>query len=89
MNNRELQEKIAARFGISKAMSLRIIKFITDEIKSSVAEGDTVKIAGFGSFKRVPAAERKTHAPNGGTVTTPKHNRAKFVVAKAFKSQVW
>ena len=89
MNVTELQEKVAAKFGISKAMSLRIIKFIVGEIKSTVAAGDAVKIVGFGTFKRVRAAARRTKAPNGGTVTTPKHNRVKFSVAKAFKSQVW
>lgn len=89
MNNMELQEKIANKFGLSKAMSLKIMRFVAEEIKDAVAAGESVKVAGFGTFKRASVAERETVSPYGGKVSTPAHNRAKFVPAKDFKSRVW
>jgi DNA-binding protein HU-beta len=51
MNKAELIEHLAAKQSLSKAASGSIVETLLDAIVSTVKEGGSVVILGFGSFK--------------------------------------
>lgn len=89
MNHGELINKVEQEFSLSKRKSAMIVRFIADEIKKSVLNGESVKIAKFGTFSNQSVEERTGVAPTGKKITIPAHNRVKFRPANSFKDEVW
>ena len=89
MNKTELIERIATGADLSKAAAGRALETAIEAITQAVAQGDTVALVGFGSFKPVKRAARTGKNPATGAVlkiaakTVPK-----FLAGNTFKDRV-
>ena len=89
MNRAELIEKVAASHELSKAEAGRVVATILDAVVASVKKGDTVAIAGFGSFKLATRAARTGRNPRTGeSVKIAAAKLPRFTPATAFKDAV-
>jgi DNA-binding protein HU-beta len=62
----ELVAKIAAESKLSKADASRALDAMLNAITESLAEGDSVTLSGFGTFKVTNTAERMGRNPSTG-----------------------
>lgn len=62
----ELVAKIAAESGLTKADSAKALDAALNAITSTLAEGDSVTLSGFGTFKVSSTAERMGRNPATG-----------------------
>jgi len=89
VNKTELIERIATGADLSKAAAGRALETAIEAITQAVAQGDTVTLVGFGSFKPVKRAARTGKNPATGAVlkiaakTVPK-----FLAGTTFKDRV-
>lgn len=88
MNHAELIDKVMQETSLSRRKSAKLVRDTIDCIKETIKSGETVKIAGLGTFKKLPVAEKKGVAPNGKEIVIPAHSRVKFTPAKAFKDEL-
>lgn len=86
MNRTELIERIASDADISKAEAGRALESVTEAIARALTKGDTVQIAGFGTFsaKKLPARTGR-NPRTGEAINVPAKRTPKFVPAKALK----
>ena len=85
----ELASAVAAKAGITKKMAAKAVDSVFDTIAASLADGDSVKIAGFGTFEVRPRAERKGRNPRTKeTVMIPASRVPAFKAAKHLKDQM-
>ena len=89
MNKSEIVSKVAAETGMSQgALDLAVGKFF-QAIMDSLASGDDVAIAGFGSFQVKHRKERQGRNPSTGqAMTISASNAVGFKAAKALKDAV-
>lgn len=67
MNRVELiEKKLVADNELSKAAAGRFLDTLIDTIQTTVKEGDTVALIGFGTFKAVKRAARTGKNPRSG-----------------------
>lgn len=66
MTKAELVEIIFEKVGLSKKEAQDIVELIFDTIKQAFKEGESVKIAGFGTFNVRKKAARKGRNPQTG-----------------------
>jgi len=64
----DLAEKLNVRIGLSRAESARLIEAIIDKICGALANGENVKISGFGTFVLRDKNERVGRNPKTGVV---------------------
>jgi DNA-binding protein HU-beta len=89
LNKAELIKTVAEKAGVSQKDTETIIKATLDTIKGSVAQGDTVTLVGFGTFKRSHREARIGHNPStGAEITIPARNVPTFVPGGEFKEAV-
>ena len=89
MNKSELIDAVADKLGLTRAEVTRMTDALLDEIKGSVAKGEKVAIAGFGSFEPVARAARKGVNPLTGAKLTIKATTVpKFKAGADFKGLV-
>jgi DNA-binding protein HU-beta len=89
MNRAELIEHVATRHEVSKAEAGRIVATILDAVVASVKKGETVAIAGFGSFKLTTRAARTGRNPRTGeAVKIAAAKLPRFTAGLAFKDAV-
>ena len=62
----DLAESINRRVGLSRAESLTMVESILDHVCDALAEGENVKISGFGTFLLRDKAERVGRNPKTG-----------------------
>lgn len=62
----DLANKLRDRFGLTSADSYKMIDIIFDEIEQSLANGEDVKITGFGTFKILSKPARIGRNPRTG-----------------------
>ncbi|MBK8630765.1 MAG: integration host factor subunit alpha [Sphingomonadales bacterium] len=62
----ELSESIHQRIGLSKAECQSLVESILDRMSDSLASGELVKIAGFGTFQVRQKAARTGRNPKTG-----------------------
>ena len=75
--------------GATKKDIAVVVDEVFDTIKNTLASGEKVAIAGFGSFDVVERAERQGRNPKTGeTITIPASKSPKFKAGKAFKDVV-
>lgn len=90
MNKAELIKKLKEEAGLAtlaqaEAAYERLFANIAEALKS----GDTVAIAGFGSFKTVKRAARKGRNPQtGAEIQIPASTAVKFTPGKALKDSL-
>ena len=91
MNKNELISKVKDNIDIevSKKDLDTIICGTFDTIKNTLASGEKVAIAGFGSFESVERAERVLRNPRTGEeMTIPKYKAPKFKASSVLKSAI-
>lgn len=87
MNKADLITKISQKTNNTKAQSITIIDAALSEIKKAVAEGEEVKILGFGIFTQLTKKERKGRNPKTGSeIKIPATILPKFKPSKEFKN---
>ena len=89
MNKSELIDAIAAKTGQSKKDTEHTLSALLDIIIDAVAQGESVTLVGFGTFKPVEREAREGRNPATGETITIEASRApKFVPGKVFKAKV-
>ena len=88
MNKTDLIGKLAGVVGTQK-MAKEAVDCVLDAITESLANKETVQIAGFGSFKVSERQARSGRNPQTGeTINIPARNTPKFVPGKGLKDAV-
>ncbi|MBK7955357.1 MAG: HU family DNA-binding protein [Candidatus Accumulibacter sp.] len=89
MNKSEMIDAIAARSELSKAASAKALDAVIETIVESVAQGETVTLVGFGSFKASARAAREGKNPKtGAKILIPETTVPKFAAGATFKTRV-
>ena len=89
MNKTELVDAVAESANLTKADSGRAIDSLIDIVTATLKAGDTVAIAGFGTFSVGDRAARTGRNPQTGeTMEIPAAKSPKFKAGKALKDAV-
>ncbi|MFP3606766.1 HU family DNA-binding protein [Paraburkholderia sp. SIMBA_053] len=89
MNKQELVDSVATRTGTTKAEAAETIDAMIATITTTVTQGDTVQLIGFGSFSTGKGAARTGRNPaTGAEVHIAAAKTVKFTAGKAFKDAV-
>jgi nucleoid DNA-binding protein len=89
MNKSEMIDAIATRSELSKAASAKALDAVIETIVDTVAQGDTVTLVGFGSFKASERASREGKNPKtGAKILIPQTIVPKFAAGATFKARV-
>jgi len=67
MTKAELSDKIYEKIGLSRKEALGIVEMLFESIKSILADGESIKITGFGTFLVRKKSARKGRNPKTGT----------------------
>ena len=65
MTRKEIAEKVAGEFGLSKKEAATIVRYVFDAIAESLRKGERVSIQGFGVFD---VRERRYRHPRTGEI---------------------
>ena len=77
------------RFGLTAADAYKMIDVIFGEIQESLANGEEVKFAGFGTFKILAKSARMGRNPRTGVpAVIPARHMATFRPSAEFRSRV-
>ena len=86
MNKKQLVAKISSTLGLSKADAERTFDSITTIILDALKNDDTVKIAGFGTYKVAKRKARVGRNPRTGeSIQIAASQKVKFLPAKSLK----
>ncbi len=66
MTKADIVEKIYEKVGFSKKESAELVESFFDILKSTLEQGDKIKIAGFGNFVVKEKADRRGRKPQTG-----------------------
>lgn len=89
MNKAELIERIAVEAGISKAQASKALNAVIEAISKSLADGDQVSLAGFGSFYVGDRAARTGRNPSTGKAIKIRASKVpKFRASASLKAAV-
>ncbi len=89
MNKSEMIDAIATRSELSKTASARALDAVIETIVDSVAQGETVTLVGFGSFRASGRAAREGKNPKtGAKIAIPQTIVPKFSAGATFKARV-
>ena len=89
MNKTELIAVVAEKAEISKKDAEKAVSAVFDTIVESVAEGNEIRIVGFGTFERHERGERTGCNPQTKEkITIPASKVPAFKAGKAFKEAV-
>jgi integration host factor subunit alpha len=66
MTKADIVERVAEKCGITKKESINMVESVFSIIKSTLEDGDYIKIAGFGKFETKNKHERKGRNPQTG-----------------------
>jgi integration host factor subunit alpha len=70
MTKADIVEKIYEKVGFSKKESAELVEVVFDIIKTTLENGDKIKIAGFGNFVVKEKADRRGRNPQTGEEIT-------------------
>lgn len=88
-NKSDLIEKIAEKGDFTKKNAQKALNACLDAIQENLANGENLRIAGFGTFKVSERKERKGRNPQTGEeMTIPASSTVKFNPGKSLKDQV-
>jgi len=89
MNKSELVEATAKAADISKAAAERALSAVIDSVVKTVANGDTVTLVGFGTFKSAKRAARTGKNPKTGeAIKIAATTVPRFTAGAGFKAAV-
>ena len=70
MTKADIVERIANENGFSKAESLDLVESVLSIIKDTLADGETLKVSGFGNFVVKEKSDRRGRNPQNGEQIT-------------------
>ena len=89
MNRTELKDTVARESGLSAADADRAISAVIEAVVSTVAKGEKVSIAGFGTFEgRERSARTGRNPQTGAEIQIAASTAPAFKPASAFKERV-
>lgn len=89
MNKQELIEIIAEKSHTTKSESKKMLDAFIETVSETLAQGDSVQLIGFGSFKTSERKARSGRNPRTGeTVSIPAKRVPSFTVGNALKEAV-
>jgi len=89
MNKAQLVEKMAADAEISKPAAARALEAFTGSVTTSLKDGDSVALVGFGTFSVKERAARTGRNPQtGDEIQIAAANIPSFKAGKGLKDQV-
>jgi len=89
MNKSELIDVVAAKTGHTKTDTEKTLSALLETLIDTVAQGDSVNLMGFGTFKPVERDAREGRNPaTGETIRIEASRTPKFVPGKTFKERV-
>lgn len=89
MNQANLIDHVADAGGLTKGDATRVVHEVFEKLTAALAQGDEVRIAGFGTFAVAERAEREGRNPRTGeAVKIPAGKAAKFKPAKQLRDAV-
>ena len=89
MNKQELIEAIAEKSHTSKSDSKKMLDALLETVTETLAQGDSVQLIGFGTFKSTERNARSGRNPRTGeTVTIPAKRVPSFTAGNALKEAV-
>ena len=89
MNKSELVAAVAEQAGIASKDADAAVSAIFETIQATMAQGDDVRLVGFGTFAVSHRAASKGRNPStGAEVDIPARNVAKFTAGKGLKDAV-
>ena len=89
MNKSELVAAVAEQAGIASKDADAAVSAIFETIQATMAQGDDVRLVGFGTFAVSHRAASKGRNPStGAEVDIPARNVAKFTPGKGLKDAV-
>ncbi len=88
-NKKDLVEKLAEQFDLTKKDAGTQLQFILDEITSQLEKGNNVDLSGFGKFTVKVKPEHEGYNPAAQTkIVIPEKKTVSFRPAKALKETV-
>ncbi|MBV7547483.1 HU family DNA-binding protein [Pseudomonas sp. PDM26] len=89
MNKYQLVEKVSASADVSKVAAGKAVDALVDAITTTLKDGGTVTLVGFGTFSVVDRPERVGRNPQSGKPMTLQARRAAtFRAGKSLKESV-
>ena len=89
MTKADIVEQIYEQVGFSKKESAELVEKVFDAIKETLADGEKVKISGFGNFVVRDKNSRKGRNPKtGSSVDVPQKRVPFFKVGKRLRELV-
>lgn len=89
LNKKALAEKVAETHNLTKKEAAEIVELVFDSVKSELANGGKVDIAGFGKFEvKVRNARTGVNPATGAKIQVPASKVPAFKAAKALKETV-
>lgn len=89
MNKTELVAVVSEKVGLTKKQAEEALDTIVAQTTKALKKGDTVKLAGFGTFTRKTRKARKGISPaTGKEIKIPASKTVGFKAAKALKEAV-
>ena len=89
MNKRELVAEVSANANISQIDARHAVDAMFDALKKALSKGQTVAIAGFGTFSVTRRDARVCRNPKTGEkISVPESRSPKFHPSKIFKDAV-
>lgn len=89
MNKSDLIDALSTKANITKTAAGKVLDVLLDEVMSAVAQGDSVSLIGFGTFKQAERAAREGKNPKtGAKIMIPAATVPKFSAGSSFKDRV-
>lgn len=89
MTKSELINAVAEKSGSTKKAAEQAVNAVIAVVADTLANGDSIQIAGFGTFEVRERAERQGRNPQtGATITVPASKVPAFKAGKALKDAV-
>ncbi len=89
MNKGEMITLVAAKSGVSKKDAKEVVDAMVELVGDVLKEGDSIQIAGFGTFKVSERAARQGRNPKTGeTIEIAASRSPSFKAGKALKDKV-
>jgi len=86
MNKAELVRRVAQKAAVSEEIAERVIHTALGQVITAVADGELVRILGFGTFRLTRRPARNGRNPRTGeAIAIPERARATFAPGSSFK----
>ena len=90
MNKSEIGDRLAGRLGLNKAVAKEAVDGVFEAIGEALANGEEVRLAGFGTFTARSRAARTGRNPQTGEVLSiPASKTPSFKAGKALKDAAY